>query len=93
MTVEELVAEGDAFRVAFPRASARGIRAHLEKLIDPDPADERDRAADAATDGPEGCLGWLLLLPVVGMMRGVRRWRHRRRVSRAMRVLFPKGRG
>ena len=30
MSVDELVAEGDRFRVAFPAASARGVRAHLE---------------------------------------------------------------
>lgn len=91
MSVDELVAEGDRFRVAFPAASARGVRAHLEKLYDGGPDDDRNRAGAAMASGPEGCLGALLVLPVVGTFHAIGRWRHRKKVERAMRALFPRG--
>ncbi len=35
MSVDEPVEEGEAFRVNFPAASARGVRAHLTDLLPP----------------------------------------------------------
>jgi len=90
MSVDELVEEGEAFRVNFPAASARGVRAHLNNRFDHDRDDPLPRRV--GTDGPEGCLGALVLLPVFAAVEYFRRWHHRRQVGRAMRVLFPKGR-
>ena len=91
MTAGELADEGGRFRVAFPAASARAVRAHLVKLYDGGPDDDRNRVGAAMASGPDGCLGTLLLLPVIGSVRAVGRWRHRRKVERAMRTLFPRG--
>jgi hypothetical protein len=92
MSVDELVEEGEAFRVNFPAASARGVRAHLSNLIDRDRDDPHDQMRRASLAGPEGCLGAVVLLPVFALVEYFRRWRHRRQVGRAVRVLFPKGR-
>lgn len=92
MSVDELVEEGEAFRVNFPAASARGVRAHLTNLFDRDRDDPHARARRAALAGPEGCLGAVVLLPVLALVAYLRRLHHRRRVGRAMAVLFPKGR-
>lgn len=92
MSVDELVEEGEAFRVNFPAASARGVRAHLNNLIDRDRDDPHAQARSAALAGPEGCLGAVILLPLFAAVEAFRRWHHRRQVERAMRVLFPKGR-
>lgn len=90
MSVDELVEEGEAFRVNFPAASARGLRAHLTNLLDPERDDRHDHARRVITAGPEGCLGALLMMPVYAAVEALRRWHHRRQVEKAMRVLFPK---
>ncbi|HEX4609096.1 MAG TPA: hypothetical protein VH092_12890 [Urbifossiella sp.] len=89
MTVEELVEEGDDFRINHPRASVRGVRAHLEKLIEDTPDETRERVGRAVAQGPEGCLISLLLWPMFALFHAFKQRAHRRRVARAIRILFP----
>ena len=90
MSVDDLVEEGEAFRVNFPAASARGVRAHLTNLFDRDREDVRGRRG--SPDDAEGCLGAVLLIPVFAFVVYLRHLYHRRQVGKAMAVLFPKGR-
>jgi hypothetical protein len=85
MTASQFVAEGEAYRAAFPSSSRKRVRIYLQSLIDGGEIDARSLPGPC---GPEGMLVGMSAGPLTMAWREFRRWWHRSDIDKAIAIIF-----